>query len=121
MVALQSNGCASSRFFYFVDEPIYVLYVGVLIAFEYFVVLRLSQHSFNRKIGLIRSSFGLLSCFIFLFISSSKSWSWPLHAWQVRGLFVAVSSLLLGGILVSVGLASALYELARSRVSSDRH
>jgi hypothetical protein len=104
--------------FYLVDEPTYVFYVGVLLVFGYLVVRRLSQHSLNSKFGLIGSSLGVLSCFIFLFVSASKSWSWPFHDWQVYSLSLAVFTLLLGGILLSVSLAWALYQTARSRESS---
>lgn len=103
--------------YFLVDEPVYVLYVGLIALGTYFAVVRLSQHSLNRRLGFIGSSLAVLSCLIFLFITASKKWSWPLQSWQVYSLSVAVFTLLLGSIFLSLSIVWALYSTARTRLS----
>jgi len=103
--------------YFLVDEPVYVLYVGLIALGAYFAVRRLAQHSLNRRLGFIGGSLAVLSCLIFLFITTSKKWSWPLHNWQVYGLSVAVFTLLFGSIFLFLSVVWAVYSTARTRLS----
>ena len=78
ILALVPNGSVSSRFYFLVDEPIYVLYVGLLAVAVCFATLRLSRHSLNRHLALTGGSLAVLACLIFLFVRGSEGWFWPL-------------------------------------------
>jgi hypothetical protein len=85
--------------YFIVDEPMTVLFLGAFTLLLYFAVFRFSQ-SLNRYLGVIGETLTLLACVIFLFVSASKSWSWPFRDWQVYSLVAGVYLMLVGGLLV---------------------
>jgi hypothetical protein len=98
-------------FLYLIDEPIYVLYVGLIAVAACFTALRLSRRSANRRLALIGCSLALLGCLIFLCIKVSERWLWPLPPWQVYSFLVGAFCLALGGVVLFVGLLQPIYEI----------
>lgn len=107
--------------YFVVPAPSVVLFLLLLAAAGYYAVSRFPSHRFNHYLAVIGFAVVLLASAVFLIVSGSRYWYWPLRDWQVYSLMAGVFCLLLGGVLVSASviwtLCSTLYRTFRGGVS----